>query len=63
MRIATGEIEDAARDDEHKGTSAVARGRRGGLLGGNARARALSAEDRQAIAKKAADTRWSKKRV
>jgi hypothetical protein len=40
--------------------SAVMRvlGRRGGLKGGKARADALSARRRKAIAKKAANTRW-----
>jgi hypothetical protein len=33
-------------------------GRRGGLKGGKARARALSASKRTAIAKKAAQSRW-----
>lgn len=36
-------------------------GRRGGLKGGKARAEKLSPEERKAIAKKAAETRWSKK--
>ncbi len=44
--------------------SAVMRvlGRRGGLKGGKARADALSARRRKAIAKKAAASRWSKTR-
>jgi hypothetical protein len=36
-------------------------GRLGGLKGGNARAEKLSPEERRAIAKKAAEARWSKK--
>lgn len=35
-------------------------GRMGGLKGGKARAQALSAPDRKAIAQKAAQARWSK---
>jgi hypothetical protein len=37
-------------------------GRRGGLKGGKARAEKLSPEERKAIAKKAAEARWSKKK-
>ena len=36
-------------------------GRLGGLKGGHARAEKLSPEERKAIAKKAAEARWSKK--
>ncbi len=36
-------------------------GRLGGLKGGHARAERLSPEERTAIAKKAAEVRWSKK--
>jgi hypothetical protein len=38
-------------------------GRKGGLIGGKARADALPASKRKAIAKKAAKARWSKKPV
>jgi hypothetical protein len=42
--------------------SAKARsGRKGGLKGGASRASALSAAERRAIAKKAAQARWAKK--
>ncbi len=34
--------------------------RLGGLIGGHARAEKLSPEERKAIAKKAAEARWSK---
>ena len=40
--------------------AAAALGRRGGLRGGPARAKALSAARRKAIAKKAASARWRK---
>ena len=38
-------------------------GRKGGLKGGKARAQALPAGKRKAIARKAAKARWSKKQV
>lgn len=43
-----------------KNTAAVSRGRLGGLKGGKARARKLSAKRRKAIALKAAKTRWNR---
>lgn len=49
-RIATGEIEDK-KSLEHA--------RRGGLKGGKARAKSMSAKQRAEIAKKAAKARWS----
>lgn len=42
-----------------KNPAAVALGRLGGLKGGKARAEKLSASKRKAIAKKAAQARWS----
>ena len=42
-----------------KNAAAVALGRRGGLKGGKARAAKLSAEERQQIARKAANARWT----
>lgn len=44
-----------------KNPAAVALGRLGGLKGGKARAKSLSAAKRAQIAKKAALTRWAKK--
>jgi hypothetical protein len=44
-----------------KNASAVALGRLGGLKGGKARASKLTAGKRSAIAKKAAEARWSSK--
>ena len=41
-----------------KNPAAIARGRAGGLLGGPARAKKLSATRRRKIAKKAAKSRW-----
>lgn len=54
MRIATGEIEDLGRDP------AKELHRKGGLKGGKSRAESLTAEQRTAIAKKAAEKRWRK---
>ena len=47
--------------DEGKNPAAVLLGRLGGLKGGKARAKKLSAEQRSGIAKRAAQARWSKK--
>jgi hypothetical protein len=44
----------------HKSAAAMARGRLGGLRGGKARAKKLSAKRRSKIAKAAAKTRWKK---
>ena len=44
-----------------KNAAAVALGRKGGLVGGKARAEAMTPKQRQASAKKAAKARWAKK--
>jgi hypothetical protein len=44
-----------------KNPAAVALGRLGGLKGGKARAKALTAKKRKEIARKAAEKRWGKK--
>lgn len=46
--------------DEGKDPAAVALGRKGGLVGGKARAEKLTAKRRSDIAKKAARKRWAK---
>jgi hypothetical protein len=56
--IATGEVED--RIDDGKNPAAVARGHAGGIKGGEARAKSLSADERQKIAERAAQKRWKK---
>ena len=56
--IATGEVTETKTDDG-KDPAAVALGRKGGLKGGDARAKKLTAEQRSEIAKKAAKARWS----
>ena len=56
-RIATGEAEKPRK----KNPAAVALGKLGASKGGIARAAALSAKERSAIARKAADARWGEK--
>jgi hypothetical protein len=58
--LATGQSEDTPTTPDGKNAAAVALGRKGGLKGGKARAKALSAKRRSEIAKKAAKTRWKK---
>jgi hypothetical protein len=56
---ATGDTPEPTPDpDAGKDPAAVELGRRGGLKGGKARAKKLSAKQRSEIAKKAAATRW-----
>lgn len=59
--IATGETDDVKTQDG-KNPAAVALGRKGGLKGGKARAKALTPNQRALIAKKAADARWAKQK-
>ncbi len=59
--LATGKTTDVVNDDS-KNPHAVALGRLGGLKGGKARAKALSAKKRSQIAKTAAKKRWAKKK-
>jgi len=59
--IATGESEDMPSADEVR-SAAAALGRLGGLKGGKARAKLLSAKRRSEIAKIAAKTRWGHKK-
>ncbi|HUX63547.1 MAG TPA: histone H1 [Sulfuricella sp.] len=58
---ATGE-EPAQLEQPEKNPAAVALGRLGGLKGGAARAKKLTAEKRSEIAKKAATARWAASR-
>lgn len=57
--IAIGQVQEPPQPPETPGIQAR---RRGGLKGGKARARKLSARKRQQIAKKAAGARWRKKK-
>jgi hypothetical protein len=52
------EPENVPDPDAGKDPAAVELGRRGGLKGGKARAKRLSARQRSEIARKAAATRW-----
>ena len=53
--------EEPSEEKPEKNPAAVALGRLGGLKGGKARAKKLSAEKRKEIAKKAARARWKEK--
>jgi len=53
-------VHQVTKEQPAKNPAAVALGRLGGLKGGKARARVLSVKKRIAIARKAANTRWSK---
>jgi hypothetical protein len=56
--IATGQTVDMVEDG--KSPAAVERGKKGGVIGGKARAEALSSKKRKEIAQKAIKTRWEK---
>lgn len=58
LDIAAGEVQPEPDGDDGKNPAAVALGRLGGLKGGKARAKKLSAARRAQIAKKAAAARW-----
>jgi hypothetical protein len=58
--LATGEVVPPEEKDDGKNPAAVALGRLGGKKGGKARAAKLTPEQRKAIAKKAAEKRWTK---
>jgi hypothetical protein len=63
VRIATGEVaEELDAAATKKDPVAVALGRQGGLRGGDARAKALSPEEKRRIAKKVADVRWGREK-
>jgi hypothetical protein len=53
-------VEEAIGSSLGKNPAAVALGRRGGLKGGKARAKKLTAEQRKTIAQQAAQARWAK---
>jgi hypothetical protein len=67
-RLAAAIVDEATAEDapaapeRDKDPAAVSLGRRGGLKGGKARAKALSNEQKTEIAKKAAGARWAAKR-
>jgi len=64
-KLAASIVDDATTDeaedqDEGKDPAAVELGRRGGLKGGKARAKGMTAKQRSAAARKAAQARWKK---
>jgi len=61
--IASGAVEDRDPTPEEQGKdpAAVSRGRLGGQKGGAARAKALSAHERQTAARKAVQARWKRR--
>jgi hypothetical protein len=61
--LITAEDEAAPEGKPEKNPAAVALGRLGGLKGGKARAKNLSAKRRSEIAKEAAARRWEKKKT
>ena len=60
VQRAIGAVVDPPIDPKKK--AAIDSGRKGGLKGGKARAKKLPAKRRKQIAKKAAATRWAKKK-
>jgi hypothetical protein len=56
----TEDNKEPSKEKSNKNPAAVKLGRLGGLKGGKARAKKLSAKRRKEIAKKAAQTRWKK---
>ena len=65
VALSLGEAEEAVpppADDAGKDPAAVSLGRRGGLKGGKARAKSLSATRRKEIAQKAAKKRWNRRK-
>ncbi len=59
--ISVGEVADEPAVETEKNPHAVALGRLGGLRGGKARAKGLTAEKRSEIASAAARSRWNKR--
>lgn len=62
VAMSTGQAVPSSAELAGKNPAAVMLGRLGGLKGGKARAKSLSANERKAIAKKAAKARWVGKR-
>ncbi|HEY4875196.1 MAG TPA: hypothetical protein VIH86_06460 [Puia sp.] len=60
--LVTGQSEDKTIEKDEIKSAAAALGRLGGLKGGKARAKSLTAKKRSDIAKKAANARWRKKK-
>ena len=60
VQEATGQVEVEPENPAKKEFDAKALGHKGGLKGGKARAEKLTPEQRKEIARKAAQTRWSR---
>lgn len=60
MTEATGQAPKTPDPDAGKDPAAVALGRKGGLVGGKARAKSMTKKQRTASAKKAVAARWEK---
>jgi hypothetical protein len=58
--VSTGDAELPECQPDGKNPAAVELGKRGGKKGGKARADSLTPEERQAIARRAAQARWKK---
>jgi hypothetical protein len=58
LKIATGQDVEPPKKDQPKDPAAVALGRKGGLLGGKARWKGISKDERKKQAQKAAQARW-----
>ena len=58
--LSTGQAEEEKPEDSGKDPAAVALGRKGGLVGGKARAKKLSPEQLSEIGRKGAKARWEK---
>jgi len=58
--VADSTEEDQPQPEDTRDPAAVALGRKGGLKGGRARADKLTAEQRSAIARRAAAARWDR---
>jgi hypothetical protein len=68
VQLSTEEPEETPRDPQEAAQKAISEylaliGKKGGLKGGPARAKKLSVKQRKEIARKAASTRWAKKKV
>jgi hypothetical protein len=59
--LSTGQAKDELSAPTGKDPAAVSLGRKGGLKGGKARAKSLTAEQRAEIARLAAQARWRKR--
>lgn len=54
-------VPPSERTEDQKNLEAMERGQKGGKRGGRARAKKLTAQERKAIAQKAAAARWEKR--